>query len=332
MRVQSHHPLNVVITDSNFQSNEPERNVLEKAGLRVTQFHCRTVEELKEAGKDADAALVQFAPVTGEVLKAWDRCQIIVRYGIGYDNVDIRAAEELGIQVCNVPSYCLDEVADHTCTLILASLRKIVPFHESVKRGEWDVEKIARPMKSFADTTIGLLGFGRIGRNVCRRLVPFGFRLMVYDPYMKPGAEDEFGAVRAESLRTILGESDVVTLHLPLSQETRHLIDEATLRLMKPGAVLVNTSRGGLVDTVALARALREYAIGFAALDVFEEEPLPPDHPLRACGNVLFTPHAAFYSDVSLLRLQQQAAEEIVRWFSGEPLSSPVNRPRKPRR
>ena len=323
---------NAVITDSNYLNNDPERSVLESAGFRVVLHNCKTAEELKEAGREADAVLVQFAQITEDVMKAWERCQIIVRYGIGYDNVDIRAAEKLGIQVCNVPDYCMDEVADHTCALILASLRKLLPFHESIRRGEWSVEGIARPMKSFANTTIGVVGFGRIGRNVCRRLAPFGFRIMVYDPYLKPGMESAFGAVRMESLEDLLRESDVVSLHLPLMPETRHLIDEQALRLMKPHAVLVNTSRGGLVDTAALARALRGKALGFAALDVFEEEPLPPDHPLRSCDNVLFTPHAAFYSDESLLRLQRQAAEEIVRWFRGEPPASPVNHPPNPRR
>ena len=323
---------NVVITDNNFQSDEPERRVLENAGFRLVRYRCRTTGELIEAGRDADAVLVQYAGITGEVMQAWPKCQIIVRYGIGYDNVDIRAAERLGIQVCNVSAYCLDEVADHTAALILASLRKLLPFHESVTRGEWDVERIARPMRSFSCTTVGLVGFGRIGRNVCRRLKPFGFGILVYDPYLTPGAEKEFGAVRAETLDTLLAASDVVSLHLPLGPETRRLIDERAIRKMKRNAVLVNTSRGGLVDTVALAKALREGTIAYAALDVFEEEPLPPDHPLRSCGNVLFTPHAAYYSDESTVRLQTQAAEEIVRWFRGEPPASPVNRPPNPRR
>jgi len=323
---------NAVITDSEFQNHEPERSVLEKAGFRVIPYNCKTAEELKEAGREADAVLVQYAQITEDVLKAWERCQIIVRYGIGYDNVDIRAAEKLGIWVCNVPDYCLDEAADHTCAMILASLRKLLPYHESIRRGEWSVEGVARPMKSFVNTTVGLVGFGRIGRNVCRRLAPFGFRILVYDPYLKPGMESAFGAARVKSLEDLLRESDAVSLHLPLTPETRHLIDEQALRLMKPHAVLVNTSRGGLVDTVALARALRGKAIGFAALDVFEEEPLPPEHPLRSCENVLFTPHAAFYSDESLARLQRQAAEEIVRWFSGKPPASPVNHPPNPRR
>jgi D-3-phosphoglycerate dehydrogenase len=317
--------MRIVITDSNFASDRPEREVLETAGLTLERYHCRTEQEMVEAGKGADALLVQFAPATRQVLEQWTSARLIVRYGIGYDNVDVQAADERGIAVCNVPSYCLDEVADHTATLILSGLRRIVPFHESVKRGEWDVESIARPMPPFAGTHVGLIGFGRIGAKVAARLKAFGFQLHCYDPYLTPEKAREYGVERMESAEALFAVSDVISLHLPLIPETRHLIRAETIGRMKPTAIIVNTARGGLIHTRDLAEALRGGWLGGAALDVFEEEPLPADHPLRGCPNTVLTPHAAYYSDQSLDTLQRQAAEEIVRWARGEALASPVN-------
>ncbi|HZG58095.1 C-terminal binding protein [Paenibacillus sp.] len=314
----------VIITDSAFSTDGPERKALEKHGCTLVRFQCATEEQLIEAGSGAKAALVQYARITRRVLEAWPDCEIIVRYGIGYDNVDIAAAAELGIQVCNVPSYCLDEVADHTSALLLAALRKIVPFHRGVKQGVWDVEKIARPMQAFGDTKIGLLGFGRIAVRVAERLLPYRFQIMTFDPYANRDTAERMGVRVVGDLETLLKEADAVSLHVPLTDETRHLMNERTISLMKPTALLVNTSRGALIDSLALANALKERRLGGAALDVVEHEPLPLNHPLASCENAIFTPHAAYYSERSIERLQYQAAEEIVRWKTGEPLLSPV--------
>lgn len=318
--------MKVVITDSNFASDAPEREVLAGAGLVPERFSCRTEDEMKEAGKGADAVLVQFAPVTRDVIDAWTNCKLIVRYGIGYDNVDVAYAAQKGIQVCNVPAYCLDEVADHTCALILAGTRKIVAMHESVKRGEWQVEAVARPMPRSSDTTIGLIGFGRIGERVCARLTPFGFAFAVYDPYLSAEAAAAKGVRKADDWTAFLAEADVISMHVPLTAETKHMINEMSLRQMKKSALIVNTSRGALIDTHALARALADGVVGGAALDVFENEPLEADHPLRNCRNAILTPHAAYYSDSALVTLQRQAAEEVVRFARGEAPASPVNR------
>lgn len=323
--------MKVIITDSNFQSDLPERTALAEAGIEPVRFDCRTEDELISCGRDADAALVQFAPVTRRVLAAWTKCRLIVRYGIGTDNIDTAAAAERGIRVCNVPTYCLDEVADHTCAMLLASARKIVPLHESVRGGRWEVEPVAKPLPKLSDCVLGLVGFGRIGERVMHRLAPFGFRIRVYDPYLSDDTARAHRIVRTNALRELLAEADFVSLHLPLTDATRHLINLETLGWMKPTAVLVNTSRGALVDTAALAEALRAGRIGGAALDVFEREPLEADHPLRGCPNAILTPHAAYYSESALLALQTQAAEEVVRWAKGEPPRSPVNDPAKGR-
>jgi D-3-phosphoglycerate dehydrogenase len=323
--------MRIVITDNNFISDEPERAVLSAAGLSVERYNCRTEEDMIEAGKGADAVIVQFAPVTRRVIEAWTTCKLIVRYGIGYDNVDVKAAEQAGIIVCNVPSYCLDEVADHTCALLLSGLRKVVAFHQSVRSGEWNVEKVAKPMPRFAGSVIGLVGFGRIGARVAERLKPFGFTIMTYDPYLSADKAEQLGVKKADTLEELLSKADAISLHSPLTEETFHLINETSLKWMKPGAWIVNTSRGALIDTHALSAALRDGTIGGAAIDVFEQEPLPADHPLRNCENVILTPHAAYYSDSALITLQTQAAEEVVRLFRGLPLASPVNKPEKPR-
>ncbi|MCQ6560700.1 C-terminal binding protein [Paenibacillus mendelii] len=319
--------MRIVITDSNFVSDEPERAVLSAAGLTVERFNCRTEEEMIEAGKGADAVLVQFAPVTRRVIEAWTSCRLIVRYGIGYDNVYIPAADGAGIAVCNVPSYCLDEVADHTCALLLSGLRKVVAFDRSVRSGEWNVEKVAKPMPRFADSVVGLIGFGRIGARVAERIRPFGFQILIYDPYMSADKAEQLGVHKAATLEELLSKADAISLHSPLTEDTKHLINATTLSQMKSGALLVNTSRGGLIDTEALATALNEGTIGGAAIDVFEQEPLQNDHPLRSCDNLILTPHAAYYSDSALITLQTQAAEEVVRLAQGLPLASQVNRP-----
>jgi len=321
--------MRVIITDSNFASDEPERAVLSAAGLAVERFNCRTEEDLIAAGQGAEAALVQFAPVTRRVIEAWTSCKLIVRYGIGYDNVDVQAAAEAGIAVCNVPSYCLDEVADHTSALLLSGLRKVVAFDRSVRSGEFNVEKVAKPMPKFSDSVIGLVGFGRIGARVAERMMPFGFDIAIYDPYLHADRAEELGFRKADTLEALLSQADAVSLHSPLTPDTMHLINARTLGLMKKDALIVNTSRGALIDTQALTAALQNGVIGGAAIDVFEQEPLQADHPLRECDNAILTPHAAYYSDSALVALQTQAAEEVVRLAQGLPLASQVNRVQK---
>ncbi|WP_167859176.1 C-terminal binding protein [Paenibacillus cymbidii] len=321
--------MKIVITENNFASDLPEREVLAQVGLVPERYSCKTEEEMKEAGKDAEIVFVQFAPVNRAVLDAWTACRLIVRYGIGYDNVDVAYAAERGIQVCNVPAYCLDEVADHTGALILSSARKIVAMHEAVKRGEWNAEGVARPMPKSSDTVVGLIGYGRIGERVSARLKPFGFQVVVFDPYLSDAAAESKGVRKASDWTAFLAEADILSMHVPLTDETRHMINEQSLKLMKRSAVVVNTSRGALIDTHALAKAIDEGIVGGAALDVFEHEPLEANHPLRSCRNVILTPHAAYFSDSALLTLQRQTAEEAVRYVKGEAPASPVNRPVK---
>ncbi|MBL9204176.1 MAG: C-terminal binding protein [Opitutaceae bacterium] len=315
--------MRVLITDFGFPNVDQERSLLTAAGAEVATAQCRTPAEVVAAGRDADVLLVQWAPIDRSVIAALDHCRLIVRYGIGVDNVDLRAAGERGIPVCNVPDYCIDEVADHTLALALALARQVPQTDAAVRSGTWKITPPG-PIPGFRGSIFATVGFGRIARAVLSRAAAFGFVTAAYDPFLSPDAFAETG-VRPLSLDALLATAGVISLHLPLNAETRHFIHAGTLARMRRDALIVNTARGGLIDTVALAAALEARALGGAGLDVFETEPLPPDHPLRSAPNVLLTSHTAWYSAASIPELQRKAAEAAVRALTGQPLRNVVN-------
>ena len=312
----------VVVTDHGFPNLEPERAVL-GAECELVEARCASADEVRAATAEADAVLVQFAPVSDEAIAAMKRCRIIVRYGIGTDNVDLDAARARGIPVCNVPDYCIDEVADHALALALALARQLPQVDRRTREGAWKLAPV-QPMPAFRTMTFATAGFGRIARAVLERARPFGFSLAAYDPYVPSEAFAGSGVQRLP-LDVLFAEADILSLHLPLTPDTRHFVDAARLEQMRPHATLVNTSRGPIVDSLALAQALEERQIGGAGLDVFETEPLPADHPLRTSPNTLLTSHLAWFSDRSLPRLQRLAAEEVKRGLVGEGLRNRVN-------
>jgi D-3-phosphoglycerate dehydrogenase / 2-oxoglutarate reductase len=267
----------------------------------------------------AQVAFVNFAPITEEVLAALAPGAVVVRYGIGYDNVDVDAARRIGVSVANVPDYGTATVADHAVACLLALLRRLPAYDRAIRADGWVTPTGLGSLPGLASTTVGLVGIGSIGLAVESRLRPFGITVLAHDPYAD---RDEPAArgVRLVDLPELLASSHAVSLHAPLVPATQHLIDAAALGRMRPGAVLVNTSRGGLVDPDALADALASGQVAAAALDVFEPEPLPLDSRLREFPQVLFTPHAAFFSDDSVAALQRLAAEEAARALAGEPL------------
>lgn len=318
--------LKVVITDHGFADVDIESRILSEAGYLLEVAHCETAEQVKAAVAGASGLLVQLAPVSAWALEELADCRVIVRYGIGYDNVDIAAAAQLGIPVCNVPHYCVDEVADHTLAMALTLGRQLPQLHQRVASGDWQLTP-PRPMPAFRKMTFGAAGFGRIARAVLHRARAFGFRVVAYDPYVT-AAEFEGAGVESLSAEELLCQSDVLSLHLPLTPETRHFLNGTTLARMKAGAVVVNTARGPLIDTLALAEALNSGHLGGAGLDVLEEEPMPLQHPLRHCPGVLLSSHNAWYSEASLPLLKQLATEEVVRGLRGEPLQHQVNKPR----
>lgn len=313
----------VPVTDYTFPSLAPEQSVLAKIGARPEGYQCKTEAEVIKAVKGAKVILTQFAPITRKVLVHLAPGATVVRYGVGVDNVDLAAAKELGINVAYVPDYCVNEVADHTVALMLSLLRRLPVLDKGVRTGSWDGIHMARPLLPLNETTVGLIGLGRIGGEVVVRLRPFGCSFLVHDPFVTKEQASELG-LKLTELNDLLEKADAVTLHLPLTEQTRHLIDRERLERMKPTATLVNTARGGLVDADALASALRTRQIYAAALDVFEEEPLPETSPLRGVENLLLSPHVAWYSETAIERLQRLAAEEAARALQSEPLRCSV--------
>jgi D-3-phosphoglycerate dehydrogenase len=314
----------VAITDYVFPSLEPEQRVLAPVGVALRPSQCKSEEEIIDLAREADAVLNCYAKMTARVIENLNQCKIIARYGIGVDNVDLAAASKARILVTNVPDYCIDEVSDHALALLLALARRIVAADRAVKAGAWDVVAHAG-IRRLRGQTLGLLGFGKIAKALASKVQPLGMKVLVYDPYLEPAAIASHGA-EAVSFERLLVDADAVSIHVPLSPETRNMIGPRELARMKPTAFLINTSRGGIVDEQALAVALREGRLGGAALDVFSIEPPPSDHPLRQLPNMILTPHLAFYSRESVIELQTKAAEEVARALRGEPPRSPVNR------
>jgi D-3-phosphoglycerate dehydrogenase len=296
----------VLITDCDHPDTDVERAIFAAAGLDVRLANCRTEDDVLAAGADAVALLVQYAPISAKVLAELDRCQVVGRYGAGLDVIDLSAARTQGVEVVCVPDYSVQEVSDHTIALVLSLCRGIVAYAGAVRSGRWDMRE-GGVMRRLSTLRLGVIGLGRIGRLVAAKAAALNFEVVGYD--VIPPTEP---SVPLLSLEELLATSDVVTLHVPLSTETHHLIDASRLALMRPTAVLVNTSRGGLVDQTALAQAIAEGRLGGAGLDVLEVEPPELADPLLGDERVIITPHVAFYSEESLVELNRRAAENIV--------------------
>jgi D-3-phosphoglycerate dehydrogenase len=317
-------PMKIVITDHGFDDLSFEEKVVAPTGASLVAAQTKDPARLAEAVADADAVITQYAPVNADVIAAMRRARVIVRYGIGVDSVDLAAARNHGIPVCNVPDYCIDEVADHTLAFILALTRQVAPQSRLVHDGVWKFSGRPADFRTLAGMTCGVVGFGRIGRGVVRRLVAFGGRVLVSDPVATPEAVAALGA-QAAPLPTLLTESDLITLHCPSLPETKGLINAATLAAAKPGLLVVNLSRGDLVDPAALVAALDSGKVAGAALDVFAPEPIPAGHPILGRDNVILAPHIASVSAAAVERLRTTAARLAVAAISGGPLESIVN-------
>ncbi|MGA8151363.1 MAG: C-terminal binding protein [Terriglobales bacterium] len=311
-----------VITDYGFPTIAIEREIIENAGGQLAAFQCKTEEDVITAAKDAAAILVQWAPLTRAVMQELPHCKVIVRYGIGIDNIDLDAARSHGIIVCNVPDYCIDEVADHTFALAMSLARQLPMIDQLVRQGVWKIVP-PRSMLASRQMTFVTIGYGRIARAVLDRARGCKFRLATCDPYLAAGTELP-PDVQLLDMDEALRRADIVSLHLPLTEATHHLINGEALSKMKSTSLLLNTARGGLVNTVELAAVLSRAQIAGAALDVFEHEPLEGDHPLRKCTNVLLTSHISWYSELSQPQLQRMAADEAVRAIKDETLRNRV--------
>lgn len=310
----------VVVTDYEFASFEREREILKKADAELFLAQCRSEEDFILQTHDADGLLNNHSVISRRVIESLTKCKIIVSYGIGVDTIDIQAATEHGIFVANVPAYCIDEVSDHTMALLFSCARKICFFNQKTKSGKWDF-KLGKPLYRLRGKILGLVGFGKIARRVAFKAKAFGLNIVCYDPYVEKSVAKE-EEVKFASFDELLSQSDFVSIHVPLNPETKHLLNEENFKLMKPSAILINTARGGIVDTPSLYKALREGWIAGAAIDVVEGKPLSPKNPLLKLDNLIITPHTAWYSEESIEELQTTAASEVARVLSGgEPIS-----------
>ena len=313
----------VVVTDYTFPAVSREEAAVKDVGASFSAHQCKTDAEVAAAVAGADAVAVQFAAFGPKSAAAVKPGATVIRYGVGYDNIDLDAAKAAGLKVGYVPDYCADEVADHTAAAILTLLRKLMQLDASVRAGDWAAVKVAKPLKPFSETIVGFFGMGRIGSAVKRRLDGFGFRFIVSDPGLSAEQAAAAGVTLIGS-DDLLAQADVISLHAPGTPSTIGFFNGPRLARMQRHAMIVNSARGLLINEDDLAQALTDGTIGGAALDVFQAEPLPAASPLRTAPNCLLSPHAAWYSEAAMDRLQGLVAEDLARALRGEPPRKPV--------
>lgn len=308
----------VVVSDQVFPSVDTERTLLAEidADLVVAEG---SVSEVLKVAADADGILNTYLPWDSEAIAQLERCRIIARYGIGFDNVDLDAARRAGIVVTNVPDYSVEEVAVHALALLLGALRKVPSADRKIRDGAWSIDEF-RPIRRLSELTVGLLGFGRIGRRVAAGVESLGGNVIVHDPYLEPSPE----LPELVDLPALLGRSDIVSVHAPLTDSTRGIIGKEAIQQMKPQAILVNTSRGPLVDLDAVTAALRDARLAAVALDVFDREPLDPTR-IEGVPNLIATPHMAYYSEEALEESQRKATTQVIKVLTGQAPDYQVN-------
>ncbi len=314
----------VLKTDHHVPFGEPERDLLSKVGLELVERPCPTEDELIVHGREADALMVVAEPVTARVIESLDRCRVIARFGSGLDNVDVEAATARGIQVTYVPAASVEEVSDHAIAMMMALARRLPALDAAVRGGEWAIPTGLPPFRRLRGQRLGIVGAGRIGQMVARKAGGLGLEAVAFDPYASD-EQLEASGVRPLPLDELLATSDHVSIHAPLTAETRHLIGRRELALMKPEANIVNVARGGLVDQAALAEALADGEIAGAGIDVLEQEPPDPDDKLLSLPNVILSPHVAHSSRESLDDLRNTVIEDVAAVLAGRPPEHPVN-------
>lgn len=317
----------IVFTDYYYPDIEQEKEILGRLNdvelVDCTQLVAGGVKDedrVLEYASDADALIVQFAHITRKVIKGLKKCRIISRYAIGVDTIDVEAAREKGIAVANVPDYCIEEVSDTAMAHILNCVRKVTRAHDLLHAGAWAYAKI-KPIRRFGALTVGLVAFGHIARRVAEKLRPFGNPILACDPYFTD--KSSYPWVAFLSLEEVLHRSDVISIHAPLAKETYHLIDRSRLALLRKGAIIVNTSRGGLIDEAALAEAVEDGRVRAAGLDVLEypDEDYGKSILAKYPDRVFITPHMGWYSEEAVLDLQRKTALNVFEMLSnGKPL------------
>ncbi len=317
--------LKVVLLEERFADHVPERTVFESIGAEVIEAgQLQSEEELIALCKDADGLTVNLVPLTAGVIAKLEKCRVIGRYGVGYDNVDIAAAKAHNIQVVNVPDYCDEDVSDHAMALLLACVRKVVRRDRQVRSGMWNVGK-ADPVYRLKGKTFGFVGFGRIARTLHRKLRGFELgRVIVSDPIIPRDVITQAGAEPVD-FDTLLRDADYISIHTPLTPKTKGMFSTAQFRAMKKSAILINTARGPVVDGKALYEALKNGEINSAGLDAHEVEPIPAGSPWFELENVVLTDHTGWYSEESQVELQTKCAQNVAAVLRGEKSPFVVN-------
>ena len=314
----------VYVTDYEYATLEPEKRELNKIGAIMIPKQCKTEEDVIRECKDASGFIDQYAPITLKVMESLPDLKVVGRYGVCVNTIDVDAATELGIQVLNVPDYCMDEVSNQAISLMLACHRKLNILNSQVHHNGWDY-KIAKPIHRLQGQTLGLLGFGRIPKMVAQKAKAFGLNIIAYDPYVTPEVGLQYN-VTILPLKDVLQKADIISVHVPLTKDTENLLNEQTLSWMKPEAIVINTSRGPLIDEKALYHALKDKKLGYAGLDVTVQEPIQKDNPLLTLDNVIITPHVAWYSEEAELELKTKVAQGVADVLSGKNAKYLVNR------
>jgi len=314
------HSYQVVITDCDQGSIKEEEEEFARIGVELVLAQVKEEEELIRACKEADGLINQYALLTRKVLQNLPKCKVISRYGVGVDSIDLKAATDLGIIVANVPDYCMDEVSNQTIAMILTLIRRTAFFDQKVKSGQWDFH-LGIPIYRTRGKTLGLVGCGKIGFEVAKKISPFGVRVITFDPYLQKTPE----GIELTDLDTVLKESDFISIHCPLNDSTRHLIGEKEFKKMVKKPILINTSRGPIIDEKALIQALEEGLITGAGLDVLEKEPPDSVNPMLAMENVILSPHVGFYSEESISELKRRTAKNVSEVLTGKWPGSVVN-------
>lgn len=309
----------VTLVDHEWEDTQLEERMFEEAGLELQILQSREKERIIEAAKTSDALLILYADIDEDILKEAQeagRLQIVSRYGIGINMVDVKAAKACGIDVANVNDYCIDEVSDHSLAFILAAARRLIPYYNDTRAGHWDFKVTDLPIRS-SKATVGLLGFGKIPRRLAEKLNAIGYNVMAYDPFV---SEEDMHAVHVQkaTVEEIIAESDFISVHVPLIEATHHLLNREAFQAMKSSAYIINTARGPIIDEEAMIEALQNGEIAGAYLDVTETEPLPANSPLRTLPNVVLSPHAAWYSEDAFFEIRYKAIQNIIEKSEGK--------------
>ena len=317
--------MKVYILDQQFLSDkehEQLKNAFTSAGHEILFREWKTSQEVIDGARDADAIILMAVQITREVIEALPNLKVISRCGIGYDNVDWRAATEHGVVVCNVPDHCIYEVACHTFTMLLALERQLIPFMQRAREGGYANGKEIKCHR-VKGQTLGILGYGRIGRELAPMALGVGMKVLAYDPYVKE--PDRPGVTMAASMDEVLRNADPVSIHLHLNAETAHMISMPQLRMMKKSAFLLNASRGGVVNTEDLMEALKTGEIAGAGLDVIENEPLRTDHEIFHMPQVIFTPHVGMYTEEAMEDMYNKLSAQALDVLAGRWPNNVVN-------